>query len=247
MQFLKQFFGQQPSPKISPEHIIGQQVMSAFNDYEPLLRLQDDRQLLEVLLPNQEISLHTMILGVDFAKKLLKIDAFSPNLIPPTALIGESICIRHFKGWKKLEITTSVLDWDEDNYQFYVALPKQVRYTTRRSYQRLTIAGKHLLKSHIYPLYGSPWYATVKDISPGGMRIHVQGDLRPHLQKHTLLPKCQLQLDRDISIQCQGLVKTFRYISRPHRATEIGIEFQKMSKANHTDLERFIDYVGIAA
>ncbi len=249
MGFLQHLFHRQPptTEHDMAQQVVGQQVMESFEQYYPLMRLQDERQFLEVFLPGEQYSVHSMIIGIDFATGTFSLDEFSPAIAQPEALIEENLVIRHYQDWQKLEITSSVLDWDADNAQYTMLLPEYVGYQARRLYPRLVLSGKQLLKSQIYPIYGSPWYATVKDISRGGMRINVAGDLRPHLQKNTVLPKCQLLLDNNMTIQCQGSVKGFRYVSRPSRTTEIGIEFRQMSPDNQTDLKRFLEYIEVAA
>ena len=249
MGFLQQLFHRQSATTETEltQHIFGQQLTDSFELYYPLMHLQDERQFLEVFIPGYKHSVQSMVIGIDFINSTFSLDAFSPIIEKPDMLIDETLTIRHYKGWKKLEINSSVLEWDADKFQFIMVLPEYIGYQARRLYPRLAMTNKKLLKGQIYPIYGSPWYANVKDISRGGMRVNVSGDLRPHLQKDTLLPKCQLQLDNDLTIQFQGSVKGFRYLSRPSRTTEIGIEFQHMSPDNQTKLKRFLDFIKIAA
>ena len=79
------------------------------------------------------------------------------------------------------------------------------------------------------------------------MRIAVAGDLRPHLQKDTVLPKCQIMLDNGMPISCRGIVRAFSYVPKPYRHTEISVAYHNMSHTHQTDLKRFIQYLSDAA
>lgn len=231
-----------PVQQASNQHFI-----ECFDNFQHLMKLQDNRQLLEVLVPNHKNSFQSMIIGIDFTNESFKLDEFSPSLLSPESLLNQVVTIRHHKNWEKLEIQGTIFNWSEEEHCYYLSLPEFVAYQPRRNYPRLLLANNNPLKTHINPLYGAPWYATVKDISQGGMRINVSGDLRPHLHKDKLLPKCLVILDSNISILCQGEVRAFSYISKPYRHTEISIEFRNMSQPHQTDLKRFIDYIEVAA
>lgn len=234
-------------PEQVMQQITNERAMNHFDNYHHLMQLQDDRQLVEVYLSGHKNSFQSMIIGIDFVDANISLDEFSPFVEHPESLINQEVTIRHYKNWEKLEIHTSITGWSKQEHCFQLALPEFIEYQPRRNYPRLLLANNHPLKSHINPLYGAPWYAIVKDISQGGMRINVSGDLRPHLHKDKVLPKCQIMLDDNISVQARGLVRAFSYSNKPYRHTEISIEFTNMTEAHKTDLKRFIDYVEVAA
>jgi c-di-GMP-binding flagellar brake protein YcgR len=229
------------------QQVSNERIVEHFDNYNHLMKLQDDRQLIEVCLPQHKNSFQSMIIGIDFIEGTFSLDGFSPRLQHPESLINQEVIIRHYKHWEKLEIKACITRWSTEEQCYYVSLPEFVDYQPRRNYPRLLLANSSTLKTHINPLYGAPWYAIVKDISQGGMRINISGDLRPHLHKDKVLPKCQIILDDNISIQSRGLVRAFSYVSKPYRHTDISIEFQNMSQTHQTDLKRFIEYIEIAA
>ena len=61
-----------PSPEATAPN--NKRLMSQINQYAPLIRLQDERQLIEVLTPNEAESFQTMIIGVDLYQHQLTID-----------------------------------------------------------------------------------------------------------------------------------------------------------------------------
>ncbi len=229
------------------QQIINERFVEHFDRYNNLMRLQDDRQLLEVLIDGHKNSFQSMIVSIDFMDGSFSLDEFSPRLKNPHSLVNHTVTIRHQQDWEKLEIQAKVLEWSSEDACYFLALPEYVDYQPRRNYPRLVLTNETPLKTHINPLYGAPWYATVKDISQGGMRINVAGDLRPHLHKDKLLPKCQIILDDNMAIHARGEVRSFSYINKPYRHTEISIEFRNMSQPHQSDLKHFLDYVQVAA
>lgn len=230
-----------------PPHIHSEQFLERFDNYHHLMKLQDKRQLVEVLIPGYKNSFQSMIIGIDFMDNTFRLDEFSPFFSSPDNIINQTITIRHQSGWEKLEITASVKQWSAQDNSYSLELPEFIDYQPRRSYPRLTLDNHNLLKTHINPPYGAPWYATVKDISQGGMRIAINGDLRPHLHKDKALPKCQIQLDKQLHIHTRGLIRAFSYSNKPSRHTDISIEFSNMSQLDKSHLKRFIEYVEVAA
>jgi len=235
------------SANVTESEAINHEWVHNFEKYRDLINLQDKRQLLEVIIKGGKSSFQTMVIGIDFFSGTFSIDAFSPLLLNPESLVGQTICIRHQSHWQQLDIEATVKEWSEEDSCYSLTLPVINSYQPRRHHPRLALHTDKILKTEINPLYGAPWYATVKDISEGGMRIAISGDLRPHLHKDKLLPKCQIRLDNNIAIQCRGIVRAFTYYPKPSRQTEISIAYQNMSQSHLTDLRRFMSYIEIAA
>ena len=229
------------------EEPIEKDMATLANHYQSLLDLQNTRQLLEVLLPNVKNSFQSMIIDIDLAKGCFSLDAFSPQLEDPEQITNQHIIIRHTKDWQVLEIQSRILTWNPEQDCYQLLLPEWVDYQPRRNQQRLLLSQDNILNVTINPLYGAPWYATVKDISLGGMRVNLSGDLRSHLHRDKILPKCQIILDSHMTIVARGEVKSFSYISKPYRHTEISIEFEGMSHKHLSDLKHFLDYIEVAA
>jgi c-di-GMP-binding flagellar brake protein YcgR len=227
--------------------VINHEWVNNFERYRDLINLQDKRQLLEVFTAGSKNSFQTMIIGIDFFTGTFSIDAFSPQLFNPESLVGQTISIRHQSHWQQLDVEATVNEWSEEDSCYSLALPIINQYQPRRNHPRIQLHSDKTLKTEINPLYGAPWYAAVKDISEGGMRIAISGDLRPHLHKDKLLPKCQIRLDNNIAVQCRGIVCAFSYYPKPSRQTEISIAYQNMSQSHLTDLRRFMSYIEVAA
>lgn len=223
-------------------------LLEQVNQYAPLIRLQDERKLIEVIIPGHMDSFQSMIVGVDLYNQQLILDDLTPKLQNREALIGESVVLRHQHKQQMLNISSDVLSWDGESQCFHLKLPEIVHYQPRRQTPRLFLSGKTPLSATIDPIYGAPWYASVSNISTGGMRILVMGDLRNQLHKHKPLKKCDINLNNNSPlISCRGRVKSFSYQGRPYRHTEISISFESISDEYLDALDEFIEQLSISA
>ena len=248
--FSKQKHSKQKQSKAKAEVITQEaqeRLLAQIHRYASLIRLQDERQLVEILLPGHTDSFQSMIIGVDLYHQQLIIDDFSPAIHNREALLGQTLTLRHQHNRQMLQISSEVLGWEEDSQAFLLKLPEEVTYQPRRQSARLFLAGHIPLSATINPLYGAPWYASVSNISSGGMRVVVTGDLRQQLHKHKRLKHCELMLDDNTLITCRGLIKSFRYHGRPYKRTDISIAFESLSEEDRLQLDSFIERLSIAA
>ena len=255
MKFFDRVFGllTKPSSESASEQPNAHSTLfTQINRYASLIELQDQRQLIEIISPDFSDSFQSMIVGVDLYQQQLIIDELSPTSQNPEALIGRQLTIRHQRAQQMISTTVDVIDWSEQSRSLLLSLPKDIAYRPRRKDYRMTLVNHAPVNAVITPLHGSTWHATLTNISLGGMRIIVSGDLRSDLEKHKPLKKCSITLPSkhipsEPPIQCSGRVKAFRFIGRPYRRTEISIEFDTISEANQLLLQHFIEQTSMAA
>lgn len=221
-------------------------LLAQVNRYASLIRLQDERQLVEVMIGAQAESFQSMIVGVDLYNQQLIIDEFSPRIQNPTALIGQTVILRHQNNQQMLKINSEIVSWEESKRTIVLNLPDKVEYQPRRQQERIIVNNNTPLSAIIDPIYGAPWHAGIDNISLGGARILVMGDLRTHLHKNKPLRKCDITLDNGQMISCRGRVKAFSYYGRPFRRTEISIEFESLQNEDLFKLEEFIEQLSMA-
>ncbi|MGH1486187.1 MAG: flagellar brake protein [Cellvibrionaceae bacterium] len=222
-------------------------LLAQINRYASLIRLQDERQLIEVITEKRSDSFQSMIVGVDLYNQQLILDDFSPRIQNREALLGQTLILRHQHNRQMLKVTSEVLAWEEGSQCFLLKLPEDVQYHPRRQESRIFLPSSVPLSATIDPIYGAPWYASITNISAGGMRILVTGDLRSQLHKHKPLKKCDIALDSNTAISCKGRVKSFSYHGRPYRRTEISIAFESMNEEDQYSLHSFLEQLSIAA
>ena len=225
----------EPEPEASKDRLFAQ-----IHHYSALIRLQDERQLIEVVTEDRSNSFQSMIIGIDLYHQQLIIDEVSPKLRAPETLIGKRVCLRHHYNRQLLEISSDIVGWEEEPRSFLLDLPEDVSYRPRRQQQRIKLTANRVIKATVHPPYGAPWYSSVSNISSGGMRILVTGDLRNNLHKNKSLKDCHIVLDKQLQLHTPGRVKGFTYAGRPYRRTEISIAFEQMDEANQEIIAQFI-------
>ena len=238
--------------KSKPVSVIDQQdsplgLFAQVNRYVSLIQLQDQRQLVEIISTDFIDSFQSMIIGVDLYHQQLIIDELSPRIQNPESLIGRTLTIRHQQNRQMINIDVDVIAWSEETQCLHLSLPEDIGYTPRRQNYRMELLTAAPINALIAPLYGAPWHSTLTNISLGGMRIIVSGDLRSELKKHKPLKKCTFTLPTGNTITCGGRVKSFSFIGRPYRRTEISIEFDSLTEDHNFELEQFIEQISVAA
>ena len=250
MGIIKRVLGHLSQSKSAPVTNKQESHLSLFeqvNRYASLIRLQDQQQLVEIISTDFIDSFQSMIIGVDLYNQQLIIDELSPRIQNPESLIGRTLTIRHQKNRQMLNIEVDVVGWSDDTHCLHLSLPEDTGYLPRRQHYRRELLATAPMNALVAPIYGAPWHATLINISVGGMRIIVSGDLRSELDKHKPLKKISFTLPASSTVTCGGLVKSFSFIGRPYRRTEISIEFNNLSDDHKFDLQHFVEQVSIAA
>lgn len=216
-----------PASKI-PEH------------YLQLLELQNQRQLLEVKITGSSRVYQSMILAIDAERGLLWLDdVFPQQLLLDT---GDEITLRHHRNGEQLVIRAPVVAMGStyDASGFAVTLPEFVYYMPRRSSPRYIIGHQSPLSVKIRTLGQEPSYGTLQDISTGGLRLIVAGNMLPHLRHGALLPLCEVDISDELQIRCRARICAFRIGRSPYRHTQISIEFIDLEEETSAKLARFL-------
>lgn len=208
--------------------------------YLPLLELQNQRQLLEVKITGSSRVYQSMILAIDAERGLLWLDdVFPQQLLLDT---GDEITLRHHRNGEQLVIRAPVVAMGS-TYQasgFAITLPEFVYYMPRRSSPRYIIGHQSPLSVKIRTLGQEPSYGTLQDISTGGLRLIVAGNMLPHLRHGALLPMCEVDINEELQIRCRARICAFRIGRSPYRHTQISVEFIDLEEETSARLARFL-------
>ncbi len=208
--------------------------------YLPLLELQNQRQLLEVKITGSSRVYQSMILAIDAERGLLWLDdVFPQQLLLET---GDEITLRHHRNGEQLVIRAPVVAMGStyDASGFAVTLPEFVYYMPRRSSPRYIIGHQSPLSVKIRTLGQEPSYGTLQDISTGGLRLIVAGNMLPHLRHGALLPMCEVDISDELQIRCRARICAFRIGRSPYRHTQISVEFIDLEEETSAKLARFL-------
>lgn len=210
------------------------------DQYLPLWELQRSRQLLEVKIGSASRIYQSMILALDIERGLLWLD----DLFPQQLILdeGDDITLRHHRNGEQLVIRAPILALGS-NYGatgFAIELPAYAAYAPRRSSPRYAIGHQSPLSVKIRTLGQDPCFGTLQDISSGGLRIMVAGNLLPHLRHGAHLPLCEFSLGEELHIRCKARICAFRMGRSPYRHTQISIEFLDLEEEKRAALTRFL-------
>jgi len=208
--------------------------------YLPLLELQNQRQLLEVKITGSSRVYQSMILAIDAERGLLWLDDVFPQQL--LLDVGDEITLRHHRNGEQLVIRAPVVAMGS-TYQasgFAITLPEFVYYMPRRSSPRYIIGHQSPLSVKIRTLGQEPSYGTLQDISTGGLRLIVAGNMLPHLRHGALLPMCEVDINEELQIRCRARICAFRIGRSPYRHTQISVEFIDLEEETSAQLARFL-------
>jgi c-di-GMP-binding flagellar brake protein YcgR len=218
---------------LSPNNSIPEQ-------YLPLWELQKQRQLLEVKIGDANRAYQSMILAIDVERGLLWLD----DLFPQQRVLdaGDEIILRHHRNTEQLVIRSPIVAMGSTYGAsgFAVLLPDFVCYMPRRNTPRFAIGHQSLMSAKIRPLGQESSFGTVQDISTGGLRLLVAGNLLPHLRHGALLSLCEVDVSDNLQIRCRARVCAFRMGRSPYRHTQISIEFVDLDEGTRAALGRFL-------
>ena len=215
----------------------------ALDQYESLYQLLNQRQIIEVKVEGSSLSYQTLVLAVDIQRGLLWLDDLFPK--QHVLEIGDRITLRHHRNGEQISFSAPILAWGT-NYGangLAILLPEHVSYIPRRQYLRADMSDKSNLGLKLRVVGHEAIYATVLDVSTGGLRASVPGNLLGQLRHGALLPLCELTLSDELTIRCSARVRSFRLLRLPHRHTQISIEFVDLPFERQQQLQQFINNV----
>jgi len=208
--------------------------------YLPLWNLYKQRQLLEVKLNGTSRLYQSMIIALDIERGLLWLDDLFPQQL--LVEVGDEITLRHHRNGEHLVIRANVvaLGANFGATGLAIMLPDNATYTPRRSAPRFSVNNDSPLMVKIRTLGQEPCYGTLQDISTGGIRVNVAGNLLGQLRHGAILPLCEVVLDDGFQLRCRAKVCAFRMNRSPYRNTQISIEFIDLADNKRAELNHFL-------
>ncbi|HWV16002.1 MAG TPA: PilZ domain-containing protein [Cellvibrio sp.] len=222
-------------------HSVNNPPPSLPDQYLPLWRLQAKRQIIEVKVGDSGRSFQTMVMAIDIQRGILWLDDLFPT--HHTLEVGDSITLIHHHKGEMLSFTSPLVAWGRDYGASGLAiiLPEQVRYLPRRQFSRCDLSKKAPIVVKIRPIGHDASYGTLQDLSVGGLRLSVAGNLLAQLAHGALLPVCELTLSEELHICCSARIRAFRMERGAHRCTQISVEFIDMPFEKQKQLQYFIN------
>jgi len=209
------------------------------DQYQPLWQLLNQRQLIEVKVEGSSLTYQTLVLAIDVQRGLLWLDDLFPS--QHVLEVGDRLTLRHHRNGEQLSFSSPVLAWGSSYGAAGLAimLPDQLCYAPRRQLSRAHLNNDLGVK--IRPIGQDISYGSVLDISSGGIRVSIPGNLLGQLRHGALMPLCELSLSDELTIRCSTRVRSFRLVRTPHRQTHISMEFVDLPQDRVDQLQQFIN------
>ncbi len=207
--------------------------------YLEIWELHKKRQLLEVKIQGSSRAYQSMILALDIERGLLWLD----DLFPQQHMLetGDEISIRHHRQGEQLIIRGPVIALGSDYGAsgFALILPEQAAYQPRRANPRFSLAGNSPTLIKLRPLGQEPCMGSLQDISAGGIKVNIPGNLLSQLSHGVTLPLLEFKLG-DLQIRCKAKVCALRICRAPQRCTQLSLAFADMPESLRDNLDRLL-------
>ncbi len=215
--------------------------------YAPLIRLQAKRQLLEVstldLSHGRQNVYQSIILDINLQGRYLLLDDLFPDVGEDVIKLGDMLTIRHHRQGRLLSFSSRVIhiSYSHGAPCYAVELPEEVGYRQRRLYPRMALGNQTPLTVRLKSPWKTPWFATAHNLSAGGMRLSVGGNILEQLNRGSIMPACEFSLGNDLTVSCQARIKGFKFIGRPYRHTQISVEFLDLNPQRRLQVQQYIN------
>lgn len=234
--------------KFSRKPEISEVEISAINSHQrlhqcaPLFALQEKRQIIEVTSERTGETYQSMILAIDLLNETLELDELFPQPASHIYRPGDLFTLKHHQHGQIILVTTPMESMliSRNSPVYRLQLPDEVRYQQRRQHPRVTLSKQQPLSVRLQSPLRTPWYATAVNLSVGGMRLVVGGNVADQLYRDAVLPNCSFTLHDNLHIRCAATVKAFRFVRRPYRHTEISIEFKDLGSRPTLQLHQLV-------
>lgn len=248
LQAVMQKFSRKTDIVPPPAHRAINDFAERINRYAALFALQEQKQFIEVKCESSGKVYQSLILAIDLVNGHLQIDELFPH-VTNDYQVGDMLTVRHHYRGQLLSFTTPLLatEFSSEGSIYTLKLPPAAVYRQRRRNTRINLSQQQPLTVQMQSPWRSPWYAIARNLSTGGMRFTVGGNVMEQLQPGGLIPLCEFKFGPDITIRCQGIVRSFRFNRRPYRHTEISMEFTDMAPAQQLQLEQIINALATAS
>jgi len=214
--------------------------------YRTLVDLQEKRQLVEVKIeggkhPN---SYQSMIVDIDLDNQLLYLDTLIPMNPYNPIIVGDKLTLTHHHQGQVIACTGELKSVLTDNagLLYVMELPYNIGIRQRRLFSRTSLQELSGIRTKILSPTKTPWAAFPINLSAGGLRVAIGGNVSDQLKRNCVLPKCEISIGSEIRIQCSTTVKSFQYGRQPYQHTRVSLEFNNLEAQQKLRLQQFVEF-----
>lgn len=210
--------------------------------YRALIKLQQERQIVEVI--HNQYRLQSIVLYVNPGQGVFTLDELFPEQESPVVVPGDQLTLRHHNNGRILAVTATVINVEHTSNRpyFILKLPESVEYHQRRSSERVTMSQAYSITARLKKPMQNSWVGRIQNLSTGGMRVAVSGNLLRELYHGVSFHRCEFQFTSEFAIQCQAIVRGFRFVRHPYRHTQLNLAFQNLPTQQAQQLQLYIQH-----
>ncbi len=225
--------------------LLGQQAQALTRKIDhlaPLYGLQQERKLLDVICQRTGVRFQSLILAIDLDNNWLELDELFPFAGAGIHWPGDQFTVQYHRGGEILSFAVALVRVASGTTPlYYFTLPDTIETLQRRKNLRIGLSKQHPLAVKLLSPMGERWHSTAQNLSAGGMRLVVGGNLVDQLQRDTLLRSCEFSFNDDFQVRCEAQVKSFRFNRKPFRQTEVSIEFVSLPNSQYAQLQQLVN------
>ncbi|WP_049721841.1 flagellar brake protein [Gilvimarinus polysaccharolyticus] len=206
---------------------------------ETLAQWQQARRILNVE-SNQWPNLgQSLILAIDAKRELLWLDDVFPA--QDSLAEGQSLRVSLRQGFERCYFTSTVIAIVHKTQGRMIALyiPAEIHRAPRRIQPRFILPGP-TLNAKIRAAGLHPESCQVINISAGGMRVALNGNLLKHYRPGSVLPYCHFALSPDIIITCSGIIKAATLDKSIGRKTKVSLSFADITFGQRQQITAYL-------
>ena len=213
--------------------------------YADLLAIQNQADFLRITHKESGYVYQSMILTINLYDQLLEIDDLFPAHPQVPIQPHDTLLVEHRRGFESLSLVSKVISkrQNPDGMSYVLKLPESVGYQPRRQHARLALSREKPITVKFLSPIKSTCYATADNISTGGMRLVVGGNIQDQLRQGGVLPLCEFKLIDNLSVRCRARIKGYNFYSRPYRRTELSVEFMDIAPDTQVQVKQFVDII----
>lgn len=219
------------------------ELLTTLDRYAPLLELMHQKYFIDVIPEGDNQRYQSIVLDIDLQAGYLILDELFPQSKRSQLQPGQQVVVQHHRRGQVLEFSANVIRLTSVLGEDCLALdlPKQINNKHRRQYERLSLADNHPLSVRLQAYGKNPWLGAIQNISAGGMRVAVRGNIIGELRRGDLLPLCEFKFTERLTVRCGARILCYRQERNPNRHTQLSVAYEGLSTEHRLQIQQFVN------
>jgi len=181
----------------------------------------------------------SLLLAIDVKRELLWLDDVFP--VQQHLSQGQHLQVSLRQGFEHCHFSSVVIAIIDKPHGRMIALqiPSQIHRSPRRKQRRFILPGPALnVRVRASGLHATS--AELINISAGGMRLAINGNLLKSYRPNSSLPFCRFALSPNLLITCSGVIKAASLDKKVGRKTQVSIAFADITQTQRQQIDAYL-------